>query len=186
VLVRFPPSRLRLKAAFWIVPEFVNGPAPCKASVPETSVMVPAFASALVWSVTPSAVSEFVAPIPGRRSGCFPAAPYPPPRPGECIAPESPPQELSRRLGMKHRAGAVEAEAFAGPVVDLADLESAPTRCHCVPELRLQAKVPRPYNPFGIARESQDDAGDSRSSRRGSAGRKPQRVLGTPLPMMRG
>jgi hypothetical protein len=68
--------------------------------------------------------SYHVAPVPGpeRRSGCFPAAPYPPLRRHECIRVEKLWQLLSRRSGMEDLTGGLEAEAFAGPMVDLADM----------------------------------------------------------------
>jgi len=56
-------------------------------------------------------------PGPRRRSGCFPAEPYPPPRQIECIRKESRPQELSGRLGEEDLEGTCKAQALAGPAI---------------------------------------------------------------------
>ncbi len=70
-----------------------------------------------MWYLYNLAPAPAPGPGPQRRSGCFPAEPYPPPRQIECIRKESRPQESSWRLGVEDFKRTCKAQALAGPAI---------------------------------------------------------------------
>jgi len=71
-----------------------------------------------------------VAPAPGpsRRSGCFPAAPYPPPRHGQRIAEVNEPQLLSGSSGVEDFSGSAEAQTLPRPAIQGMDVTAESLR----------------------------------------------------------